>query len=434
MIPVIVLLLLLFNPAFILGAESDLAEFFRSQSIPVTAVENQAGVVVVKANFRLADNPDLEQLRPMLSMIFSKAAQTFPNSSRIQVDYSIENALIASLSLDAGVFLDPGRAAGWDSVLYSEMNVEAADQALAVLHEGWDIIEDQAEDFAETENLAETEELVIGDAGEETELETQEKIDLSDQIQLVDDGLTAYVGAVFAKHDGEGIKLLGVLEDTPAQNTGLQKGDVILEVEDISFRDKGAQPEVFTELMQKLPPDKPLRFHIEREGKRFDVWIKPLRIDEGQLAAFQNEIQEKYGSDYSRGTQLMDQENYTGAMEYFQRSLKANSRVMESYQGLGVCYFYLGEHKKARKSFENAIKLDKKQPLSWFYGALNMDALDRRNGAIDGYKRYLKLNHDNARMTEFARVRLEELKQGRRFDWSKRLLEVIEAIRKEIEK
>jgi hypothetical protein len=94
----------------------------------------------------------------------------------------------------------------------------------------------------------------------------------------------------------------------------------------------------------------------------------------------------------------------------------------------------LREHKKARKSFEQSIKLDKKQPLSWFYGALNMDVLNRRNGAIDGYKRYLKLNHDNAEMNSFARVRLEELKQSRRSDWNKRLLEVIEAIKKEIKK
>ena len=61
-----------------------------------------------------------------------------------------------------------------------------------------------------------------------------------------------------------------------------------------------------------------------------------------------------------------------------------------------------------------------------------MDALNRRNGAIDGYKRYLKLNHDNAEMKAFARERLEQLRQGRRFDWNKRLLDVIDAIRKEI--
>jgi Tfp pilus assembly protein PilF len=91
----------------------------------------------------------------------------------------------------------------------------------------------------------------------------------------------------------------------------------------------------------------------------------------------------------------------------------------------------LGEHKEARKNFENAIKLDKNQPLNWFYGALNMDALNKRNGAMDGYKRYLKLNHDNAEMNAFAQARLEQLKQGRRFNWSKKLFEVFDTIKKE---
>ena len=58
----------------------------------------------------------------------------------------------------------------------------------------------------------------------------------------LDESITSFFGAVFARHEGEGIKLLGVLDDTPAQNSGLQKGDVILEVETVSFRDQGPQP------------------------------------------------------------------------------------------------------------------------------------------------------------------------------------------------
>lgn len=422
MLTPIILLLLFFSPSSIYGNEVDLAAFFRSQSIPVAAIENQAGVVVVKTNFQLTNNPDLEQLQPILSMIFSKTAQTFPNSTRIQVDYSIENELVASLSMDTNTLLNPAGAVDRDSILYSEMTVEATDRALSVIHEGGDTIEDETEDF------------VIRDTEEETQREKQGETGIAGQIEVADDELTAYFGAVFSRHDGEGIKLLGVLEDTPAQNTGLQEGDIILEVENISFRDKGPQPEVFSGMVQKLPPDKPHRFHIEREGKRFDVWIKPLRINEEQLAAYRTEVQEKFSSDYSRGRRLMGEENYIGAIESFQKSLKSNIQPMESYRELGICYFHLGEHKKARKNFEKAIKLDKKQPLSWFYGALNMDALNRRNGAIDGYKRYLKLDHGNAEMNAFARERLKQLKQGRRFDWSKRLLEVFDAIKKEIEK
>jgi len=420
MIAAFLLMLLCFDPVSISGNEADLTEFFRSQSIPVTAIENQAGVVVIKANFPLAGNPDLAQLQPMLSTVFSKTAQAFPSSSRIQVDYSIENELVASLAVETKAFLNPEGAVDRSPSLFSDMTVQATDRALAAIHEGWSTLEGQTED------------LVDRDAEEEARQEEQGEPELSDPVERADDGLTAYFGVVFARHDGEGILLRGVLEDLPAQNTGLRKGDIILELENISVRDKGARPEEFSDMVQSLPPDRPLRFHIEREGKRFDVWIKPLRLDQEQLAAYNAEVQEKFGSDYARGTQLMDQKNYSGAIEYFQRSLKSDSWVMESYRGLGICCFYLGRHKEARKHLENALKMDKKQPLSWFYGALNMDALNRRNGAIDGYKRYLKLNHDNAEMNAFARERLEQLRQGRRFEWNKRLLDVIDAIRKEI--
>lgn len=413
-------MLLCLNPAFISGNENDLAAFFRSQAIPVTAIESRAGVVVVKANFRLTENPDLEELQPMLSTIFSKTAQAFPDSSRIQVEYSIENELVASLSAETNTFLNPEGAVDRDSILYADMTIEATDRALAAIHEGWSTLEGQTDD------------LVDRDTGGKKQQEKQGKQELLGRIEAESDGLIAYVGAVFTRHDGEGIKLFGVMDGTPAQNTGLQKGDIILEVENISFRDKGTQPEVFPEMLQGLPPDRPLRFHIEREGKRFDVWIKPLRLDQKRRAAFDAEYQEKFVSDYARGRRLMDQENFAGAMESFQRSLESNSRVMESYQGLGICCFHLGRHKEARKHLENALKMDKNQPLSWFYGALNMDALNKRNGAIDGYKRYLKLNHDNAKMNDFARARLAQLKQARRSQWNKRLLDVIDAIRKEI--
>ena len=105
--------------------------------------------------------------------------------------------------------------------------------------------------------------------------------------------LTSYFGMAFDRHQGEGIKLLGVLDNTPAQNTGLRKGDIILEVENISFRDYGPKPEAFSNIINDLPPDKPLSFLIERERKRFEVWIKPLKVNEEQLAAYTDKIHGK---------------------------------------------------------------------------------------------------------------------------------------------
>ena len=66
-------------------------------------------------------------------------------------------------------------------------------------------------------------------------------------------------------------------------------------MENVSFRDKGSEPNLFSEMIKDLPVDKPLRFHIEREGKRFDVWIKLMMVSKDQRAAFQKEVNEKLG-------------------------------------------------------------------------------------------------------------------------------------------
>jgi len=272
-------------------------------------------------------------------------------------------------------------------------------------------------------------------AAEPQDLHQQDKEQLDQELQANDrdDGLTTYFGAVFDRHADEGIKLLGVLNDTPAQNTGLQKADIILAVENVSFRDKGSQPEQFGGMIQELPVDRPLRFHMARNGKQFDVWIKPLRIDKEQLAAFQDEVRLRFSSNYARAKRLLADGHYAEAVSYFQKSLKANSHTMESYQGLGICYYHLGKHQEARKFFENAIKMDESQPLSWFYGAANMDALNKRNGAMGGYRQYLKLNHDNAEMNAFARKRLDALTRNRGGGLSDQLLRVLDAITSEIE-
>jgi Tfp pilus assembly protein PilF len=161
--------------------------------------------------------------------------------------------------------------------------------------------------------------------------------------------------------------------------------------------------------------------------------MKPLRLTKERLAAFQAEIRQRFSSDYARAKRLLAAGDYGEAAGYFQKSLKANSHTMESYQGLGICYYHLGEHEDARKFLEKAIKLDESQPVSWFYGAANLDALNRRNGAMHGYRQYLSLQHDNTEMDAFARNRLDALTQKREDDWRGQLLRVIDAIRKEIE-
>jgi len=406
----ILLLFIFLIPASRAGDESDLIEFFRSQSVPVISIENKAGVALVKLNFSLNENPDMERLDPMLSMIFTKTAQAFPNSSRIRVDYSIENELISSLSMDTNMLTNPEGEVDQNSISFSEITVEATDQAMAIIHEGLNI---------QSSGQYSLEDLTIVDGKPRTDKKQfefedskQQKKEMKEKLELLDDGRTPYLGAAFEKHNGEGIKVMGTLAGTPAENTGLRKGDLILEVENISLRDKGAQPELFSEMIKNIPVDRPVRFHIERNGKRFDVYIKLLNVSQEEREIFQKETNQKYRSDFDRGSLLFSQEKYGEAIEAFRKSM--NEQPLESTRAIGVCYLYQNQFNVAYDYIVKAYKMNKESPESTFFLAVCCDNLGKINGAKYYYTVYLKMRYDNNEFNVYAQDRLDDLKKRKK--------------------
>lgn len=240
-----------------------------------------------------------------------------------------------------------------------------------------------------------------------------------------------YFGAAFARYQGEGIKILGVIDDTPAQQAGLKKDDIIMEVNNISFRAKGTKLELFSGMAQDLPEGSPARFHIKRAGKKFDIWIKPLRLNKEQNAAFVRKVQKKFAGYYSRGKRAMAQENYAGAIEYFKKSVKTHP--LKSYRYIGVCYLHQKQFKEALKYIVKAFKMDKKSPVSTFYLANCCDNMGKIIDAKYYYKKYLKMKYSNPKLNSYANRRLKELKKKKRKkNWSGELLRVMDAILKEI--
>jgi len=137
-------------------------------------------------------------------------------------------------------------------------------------------------------------------------------------------------------------------------------------------------------------------------------------------------------TDLEKGRQLLGQNKFGEAAKSFQKSLAAYP--MESYQGLGICYYHMQKFKEARKNIEKAYRLDRTVPLNVFYTAASRDVLEKSNTAIFHYKEYLALNHDNIDMNEFARKRIDELKTGRGKRMGQSLAKIIDAIIKEIKK
>lgn len=97
-----------------------------------------------------------------------------------------------------------------------------------------------------------------------------------------------------------------------------------------------------------------------------------------------------------RGDLARIHKDYGAAIAYYKTALKAEPQNAILYNKLGIAYLQFGDHKAARRAFNDAIKRDPR-----FVNALNnlgaVDCLDRKyNPAIRALKKALALDESNA--------------------------------------
>lgn len=97
-----------------------------------------------------------------------------------------------------------------------------------------------------------------------------------------------------------------------------------------------------------------------------------------------------------RGDLARIHKQYGAAVGYYRAALKNEPRNPALYNKLGIAYLQYGNHKEARKQFNQAIKLNPQ-----FVDALNnvgaVDCIDKKyNPAIRALKKALALNETNA--------------------------------------
>jgi tetratricopeptide (TPR) repeat protein len=97
-----------------------------------------------------------------------------------------------------------------------------------------------------------------------------------------------------------------------------------------------------------------------------------------------------------RGDLARLHKQYGVAIAYYRTAIKSSPNSAPLYNKLGIAYLQYGNHKEARKNFNEAIKLDPR-----FVDALNnlgaVDCIDKKyNPAIRALKKALALNEANA--------------------------------------
>jgi len=97
---------------------------------------------------------------------------------------------------------------------------------------------------------------------------------------------------------------------------------------------------------------------------------------------------------FEEGSSFLNQGKYAQAIESFGRSLELK-KAPETYVNLGLSYSGLGNSQKARTAFEVAIKVDDEFEIAYFELGQVLGELGDLNGAIEAYKKTVKLNSQN---------------------------------------
>lgn len=97
-----------------------------------------------------------------------------------------------------------------------------------------------------------------------------------------------------------------------------------------------------------------------------------------------------------RGDELRTQKNFLDAVDYYQVALKRAPASASVFNKIGICQLMTQRYKEAKKSFERAIRADRKHSDAYnnlgviYYQAHNY------NGAIKHYEKAISLNNDAA--------------------------------------
>ena len=97
-----------------------------------------------------------------------------------------------------------------------------------------------------------------------------------------------------------------------------------------------------------------------------------------------------------RGDELRTQKNFLDAVDFYQAALKGAPGSTSVFNKIGICQLMTQRYKDARKSFEHAVRVDRKHSDAYnnlgviYYQAHNY------NGAIKHYQKAISLNNDAA--------------------------------------
>lgn len=143
---------------------------------------------------------------------------------------------------------------------------------------------------------------------------------------------------VFSEKDEKGAKITNVVEGSPAKKAGLEKGDIIIKVEDKTITD----PASLSDAVRSFKPEQEVEITYLREKKKKKVKVTLGKQDEPFARSFQYNIPE-FGEDFSRNFK------FDKAFEWNAKP-KLGIRIQDLEEGKGVKVLDVQDASAAEKS------------------------------------------------------------------------------------
>ena len=176
-----------------------------------------------------------------------------------------------------------------------------------------------------------------------------------------------FLGINLNKYEGQGIRIVSIIPESPAEEAGLKPGDIILEIENRTFYTQKIEPRDFVAFIKMLPVDNPLRFLVKRGERKFEIKISLRLMTKDQIGQVSEARKEQARIHAEEGDRATDKKDYVSAIVYFKEAIADNPFEAYYYTELGNAYYYRGEPDLALDAMQKSLRL--KPEYFPFYGA-----------------------------------------------------------------
>lgn len=194
-----------------------------------------------------------------------------------------------------------------------------------------------------------------------------------------------YLGVEVKQYPGQGIKIISVREDSPAQAAGLKSNDLILELGDRTFYYRDISALEFLRAVQEMPVDTPLRLLIERAGRKIETNVSLAEIEKEVFSRVSADDFTLADANYQKAVAEIKRGNFRTAIEYLKMALKYNPTIAFYYNEIAYCYLQNGQGPLGIPYLEKALSIEPHYYAYYLLGYIhwNKQDYDRAIGAFE---------------------------------------------------